>query len=86
MKPESVDAAKALLDELKPQIMTLPGMKHFINVMNRDGSGYVIAVVDSEEVSIANQDKVQAIWARFADYLAEPPNTEGYDVLMSEVA
>ncbi len=34
MKPESVESAKAKLIELKPQIMSLPGMKNFINVMN----------------------------------------------------
>jgi len=84
MKPESVDAAMALLNELKPQIMSLPGMLNFINVMNEDGSGYVVSVVESEEISNANQDKVQAIWARFADHLAEPPVIEGFNVLMNE--
>ena len=84
MKPESVDAAMALLNELKPQIMSLPGMLNFINVMNEDGIGYVVSVVESEEISNANQDKVQAIWARFADHLAEPPVIEGFNVLMNE--
>lgn len=84
MKPGSAEAAKMLLDELGPQIMALPGMKNFINVMNHDGSGYAIAVVESEAISNANQDKVQAIWAKFADHLAEPPVIVGYDVLMNE--
>ena len=84
MKPESVDAATALLETLKPQIMSLPGMKNFINVMNADGAGYVVSVVESEAVSTANQDKVQALWAQFADYLAEAPVPEGYNVLMNE--
>lgn len=84
MKKESVEAARALLDQLKPQIMALPGMKSFTNVMNDDGNGYVVAVVESEEISIANQDKVAALWAKFADHLAEPPTTEGFKVLMSE--
>ena len=84
MKPESIDAAMALLNELKPQIMSLPGMLNFINVINEDGSGYVVSVVESEEISNANQDKVQAIWARFADHLAEPPVIEGFNVLMNE--
>ena len=84
MKQESVESATALLNDLKPQIMSLPGILNFINVMNKDGSGYVISVVESEEISNANQDKVQAIWAQFADYLAEPPVIEGFDVLMNE--
>jgi len=84
MKPGSIAAAKTLLDELKPQIMALPGMSQFINVMNDDGRGYVVAVVDSEEVSNANQSKVQEIWAKFSDHLAEPPTTEGYNVVANE--
>jgi hypothetical protein len=84
MKPESIDAAKSKLNELKPQIMAMPGMKNFINVMKSDGSGYVVAVVDSEETSKANQATVEALWASFSDYLAEPPVAEGFDVLMNE--
>lgn len=84
MKPESIDAAMALLDQVKPQIMAIPGLIQFVNVMNDDGNGYVVSVVESKEVSDANQDKVQALWSRFADHLAEPPQAEGYKVLMSE--
>jgi len=84
MKPESIEAAKSKLNELKPQIMGMPGMKNFINVMNSDGSGYVISVVESEASSNANQATVQAIWANFSEYLAEPPVAEGFDVLMNE--
>ena len=84
MKPECIEEAKAKLHELKPQIMSMPGMKNFINTMNSDGSGYVISVVESEQTSIANQGAVEALWANFADYLAEPPVAEGFDVLMNE--
>ncbi len=84
MKPECIEEAKAKLHELKPQIMGMPGMKNFINTMNSDGSGYVISVVESEQTSIANQGAVEALWANFADYLAEPPVAEGFDVLMNE--
>ena len=85
MKPETMNDSIALLQELKPQIMALPGMIQFINVANDDGNGYVISLVESREISDANQDRVAQIWARFADYLAAPPEPAGYDVLMSEV-
>lgn len=84
MKPEAVEAAVQKVKSMKPQIMALPGMINFINVINDDGNGYVISVVDSEETSNANQDKVQAIWAQFADDLAEAPVAEGYSVIMNE--
>ena len=84
MKPESVETAKAKLIELKPQIMSLPGMKNFINLMNEDGNGCVVSIVESKDLSEANQDRVQALWAQFADHLAEPPVVDGFDVLMNE--
>ncbi|MCP5081505.1 MAG: hypothetical protein GY948_07390 [Alphaproteobacteria bacterium] len=84
MKPEAVERATAKLDAMKPQIMTLPGLIHFTNMMNEDGSGVVVSVVESQETSDANQDRVQALWANFADDLVEPPVAEGYDVLMNE--
>lgn len=84
MKPESVDTATAMLEQLKPQIMSLPGLLNFINVMNADGSGVVISVVESQAISDANQDKVAALWAQFGDHLAGPPEAEGYNVLMNE--
>lgn len=84
MKPESVDTAKAMLDDLKPQIMALAGLKQFINMMNDDGTGCVVSIVESEEVSNANQAAVQALWGQFADHLAEPPTAEGYNIIMNE--
>ena len=84
MKPECVDAATALVEKLKPEIMALPGLQQFIDVCNEDGNGYVVSLVDSKENSDANQAQVQAIWASFADYLAEMPTPEGYDVLFNE--
>ncbi len=81
MKPGSRDAATALMNALKGQIMGLPGMIHFINVMNEDGSGYVISVVESEETSNANMEKVQALWANFAEHLEGPPSPQGFDVI-----
>ena len=61
MKPDSVAAATALLETLKPQIMALPGLLNFINVMNDDGNGYVVSVLESEEMANANLDQVQAL-------------------------
>ena len=84
MKPEMIDDAKAKLDELRPRIMSLPGLITFINVLNDDGNGYVVSVVESEEISNANQEQVAAIWGLFADHLAEPPSPEGYNVIMCE--
>ncbi len=81
MKAGSRDAATALLNQLKDQIMAMNGMHNFVNVMNNDGSGYLISVVESQETSDANAEQVAALWGQFADHLEGPPTPEGYDVI-----
>ncbi|MDU8942643.1 hypothetical protein [Ovoidimarina sediminis] len=80
MKPGAMDGATAMNEQLKPKIMGLPGMIQFLNVGNDDGTGYVISIVESQEISEANADKVKALWAEMGAFLEEPPVPEGYDV------
>ena len=80
MKPDSVPEAMAKLDQMKPQIMALPGMVQFVNTVNDDGTGCVVSIVESREISDANAGAVQQIWAAFADYLMEAPVPEGFEV------
>ena len=82
MKPEKIADAENQLNKMMPQIMSLPGMKSFTNVINEDGSGVVMSVVESEEISNANQERVAQIWDVFSDHLAEPPVVNGYRVMV----
>ena len=86
MKPGSIDEAMSVLEGLKPQIMAMPGMIDFLNVIDDDGNGYVISVVDSQETSDANQPTVAGLWANFADFLTGPPSATGHNVMMHERA
>ena len=82
MKPGMQDAAEAKMNELKDQIMGMEGMHSFTNVMNEDGTGFVVAVVQSEETSNANASKVAKLWGHFAEFLEGPPSPAGYDVVV----
>jgi hypothetical protein len=82
MKPELIETATAMLHEMKTQIMALSGMKQFINSINADGSGCVIAMVESREVSEANEPATQSIWAHYSDQLLAVPETDAYDVIV----
>ena len=73
MKPEEMDAATSKIEELKPRILALPGMQHFIQVVNEDGNGYVISLIDSEAVSNPGDEQIREIWSSFSQYLAAPP-------------
>ena len=81
MKPGLREEATALLQSLKESILGLNGMKEFINVMNEDGSGYVVSLVESKAASDGNAEAVKAIWSNFSEYLESVPSAEGYDVI-----
>ena len=81
MKKSSIEAATALIEELKPQIMAMPGMHQFLNTMNDDGSGCVISVNESREIADKNAEKTAALWGTFADHLESQPKPEGFDVI-----
>jgi len=82
MKPESIETATAILHQMKAQIMALPGMKQFINTINADGSGCVISIVESKEISDANEAATQAIWSHYKDHLTAVPEATGYEVIV----
>ena len=73
MKPDQVDAATSKLEELKPRILGLPGMRNFSLVAGDDGSGYVISLVDDEAASNPGTEQIKAIWSEMSQHLAAPP-------------
>jgi hypothetical protein len=81
MKPGSTAAAREMLETLKGDIMGLPGMRHFYNAMNEDGSGYIVSVIEPGDASADDSERVRAIWANFADLLEGMPTPETLDLI-----
>jgi hypothetical protein len=81
LKPGAREAAIATMNEMKADIMALPGMQKFINVIGENGHGYVISIVESKEMSDSNSDKVMALWSRMGAHLAAMPKPDGGDVV-----
>ena len=81
MKSGSKEEAVVLLETVKGDILNLPGMVQFINVMNDDGSGYIVSLSSNAETSPDTQAKIQAIWAAFSDILEAIPTPENFEVV-----
>jgi hypothetical protein len=81
LKPGTRDAALKTLEQMKAEILALPGLKQFINILSDDGTGNVISVVESKEISDANADQVRALWGRMAGHLVEMPKPDSGDVV-----
>ena len=84
MKPESIAEAEAKLQGLLPTILGMDGMVTFTNVIDAEGNGVVVSIVESEAQSDQNAEQVAKIWSEFSDYLLEPPEVSGYRVLAHE--
>ena len=80
MKPESRAAATSIMNSLKPDVMALPGITRFINVINDDGSGYVIALSTVETVDSETAKKFNQLWGAFSEHLEGPPERASFDV------
>lgn len=82
MKPESIAAAEAKVQEMLPTILGMDGMVTFTNAIDSEGNGLVVSIVESEGLSDMNKEQVAKIWAEFADYLLGPPEVSGYRVIV----
>ncbi|OUS07469.1 hypothetical protein A9Q96_06045 [Rhodobacterales bacterium 52_120_T64] len=81
MKDGSRDDATAIMEGLKEEIMSLPGMQQFINSMDEDGSGHIIAIVESRTTSEANALRIKELWGTFSDLLERAPEMVGHDIV-----
>lgn len=81
MKPEGAGEARALMERLKGEIMGQPGVRHCLIVMNPDGSGHVIAMIDAAGGSPDAVDRVRALWHKFSEHLETVPTPEIFEVI-----
>jgi hypothetical protein len=81
MRPDAVDAARALVHQLQDEIMAQPGIERCIVVMNEDGSGHVVALIDRAGSSPEAVDRVRTLWHRFHDHLETMPDPEIIEVV-----
>ena len=80
--PDRYDEANALAEELKPEIMALPGIKFWFDAGNNDGEGMVIAIYDSKESAEAAMSAARDLFARFGEFMTSPPEFKEYEVMV----
>lgn len=81
MKPGSRAAATDVMNGLRGEVLSLPGMVRFINVMKDDGSGLVIALTTNETADEATNAKIAKLWSNFGEFIEEPIKREDYHLL-----
>lgn len=82
MDASRYDEIMSVFEGVKSQINSLPGLLHMTNTMDRStGAGTVTAVYEDEEAANENMDKVQAIWANFAEFMTSEPERSVHEVI-----
>ncbi len=84
VKLGTYDEISEKIEEMKPEILAIPGIKHWISTGNDDGSCAIIAIYESKEAAEAATSKAMELFGRFAEYYESPPQPWGYDVLHME--
>ena len=81
MKQGSRDEAMRTMERLKTQILGLTGMHHFVCAMDDSGSGYIVSLVESQDATEADRDRIREIWSNFSGLLEGQPVPHVYEVL-----
>ena len=81
MRPDAAEAARDLVHSLRGEIMAQPGAERCVILMNGDGSGYVVAVIDERGTSPESVDRVRTLWHKFHDHLEAAPEPEIFTVI-----
>ncbi len=81
MKPGSREAATKVMEGLREQILALPGIVKFINVMKDDGTGVVVALSTNQTMDEETAARVQALWSNFMEFLESPPERGDFHVV-----
>lgn len=79
-KPGMASESPALMEQMKEQIMSLPNLSQFLNIMDEDGAGYVIGIWTNRDTAFANEQREAEMWQAYADYLEPLEAARGHDV------
>ena len=80
--PDKMNDATALAEDMKAEIMSIPGLKHWFDTGNEDGNCAVIAIYESRDAAEAATPTAKEMFSRFAEYMDSEPQPQGYEVLV----
>ncbi|MFQ5967211.1 MAG: antibiotic biosynthesis monooxygenase family protein [Acidimicrobiia bacterium] len=79
--PERIDEVLGQLNEVRNQVESIPGLKHWFSTSDKgSGEGVVIAIYDTKENADAAASKAQQIRDEFTEFFLKPPDVNEYEV------
>ncbi|MGB1254941.1 MAG: putative quinol monooxygenase [Thiolinea sp.] len=80
IKPEDLVAGDVLSAKIIPDVMAIPGIKHFFRGRDDAGNSIVVAIYESRDAAEAATETVKELFGKFAPYMSSPPVPAGYDI------
>lgn len=82
LKADRLVEANAVIEQIRPQILQIPGLKEYISFRSYDGTkGTTITIYESKAHAEASMQKALQIWLKLAEFLAATPESEGYELV-----
>ena len=81
---DKLDEANEKVEGMKPEIMSIPGIKHWISCADEDGNCTLVAIYENKATLDAATPKARELFGRFADYYESDPQSHIYEVLHME--
>ena len=86
IKPEHIDEARALVNEMGSAGIDSAGVFQLINLGRDDGSGVLIAIYQSQEDAARVSDRIKQAWKQIIPFLDRTPEPDEFDVISYEIA
>ena len=87
VKPDQVDEADRLLEQIRPDVMKIPGLREYLSLRSEDGTKRIaITVYESQQHAQNAIPRALKLWSRLTEVMAITPESGAYTVVTREVA
>ena len=84
-KPNVMQEALCYAVSLRPMLEKIDGLNQMLSIDRGDDKATVIVVYDSKDQRDAAAGQAQEVLASMAQFVAEPPERQGYKISINEI-
>lgn len=83
-KPDSMQAGLDHVVALRPHLEQIDGLNQMISIDRGDDKVTVVVIYDSKAQREAAAEQARAVLAGVAEFVAAPPERQGFEILVNE--
>lgn len=87
VKLDQVEEADRILEQIRPEVMNIPGLKEYVSLRSDDGTKRIaITVYETQQHADNAIPRALRLWARLTKVMAATPESGAYSVTTRQVA